>query len=97
MNLMQKIAAGESLTAQDIANMQSIEVSNANLRVALVKLSLYAQINTAVNNSTDEELKVLWDYSSTIFNYHPSVCKMAVALGMTEEQMLQIFSLASTL
>ena len=75
----------------------SIPSINARqIRMALTKLSLRAQVEAAVL-AGDQDLKDWWDYSLTFERNHPEVAAMATALNVASAQVDTVWSLGATL
>ena len=85
----------EELEAKFKASVpQSITMRQA--RLALVEGGLLATINNAIAQGTDEVMKVEWEYSDEVRRDWDSLITMANGLGMTEDDLDNLFILAST-
>jgi hypothetical protein len=93
MTLIEKIANGISLSKGDIQSITSIEISASQLRINLLKCGLLQQVESAISTSDNEELKIMWEYSTVIYNYDVNVCKLAIAMNISEEELFNIFNL----
>jgi hypothetical protein len=65
-------------------------------RLALLQSGLLASVNAAVA-AADEETKITWEFSSEVNRNHPFVATLATALGLTDAQLDDLFTLAATL
>jgi len=72
------------------------EVSPRQIRRALSIVGLREAVEGAVATA-DEEVKDAWFYSTAFYRDNPLVLNLAVALNKTEEELDNIFILASTL
>jgi hypothetical protein len=90
-------------TQQEIDSFESqippkpITVSAWQIRKALNQLNLRTTIETAVSNSSDQDLKDGWEYAKEFESNNPLVLSMGKAIGKTESEMYQVFQLAETL
>lgn len=65
-------------------------------RRALSQAGLRSAVETAIA-AADEETQDTWEYAVTIERSHPMLVAMASALGVTDEQLDDLFRLAATL
>lgn len=72
-------------------------VSMRQARLALFKQGLLSTITTAIESSTDEELKIEWEYATTVRRDLPNLIALATSLGLTSDDLDNLFRLASTL
>jgi hypothetical protein len=69
-------------------------VTMRQARLALHRAGLLTQVNSAI---TDPEAQIEWEYAMTVERHSPLVQNLSVGLGLTEEQLDNLFTLASTL
>lgn len=78
-----------------------VSVTPRQIRLALLASGIsLSTIDAAINSMpepTKSIAKVTWDYSTLVFRSNPLIVTMAPALGLTSEQIDQLFILASTL
>jgi len=53
-------------------------------------------IDSAIASSTDEALKIEWEYAMDVKRTWTSLIALATSLGMTETQLDDLFALAMT-
>lgn len=75
---------------------QPIIVSPRQIRQALTASGLRANVELAVANG-DQDLKDWWEFATTFESNHPMVVSMATGLGVTEQQLTDLFNLAKSL
>lgn len=75
---------------------EGVVVTMRQARLALLEQGLLATVDTAVANSDDEALKIEWEYAMDVKRNWTSLVALAHALGMTDEQLDGLFTLAST-
>ena len=66
-------------------------------RLALLAVNLLAAVDEAIATSSDEVLKVEWEYASEVRRDWVNLITMATSLGMTEEQLDDLFIEAAKL
>ncbi len=66
-------------------------------RLALLAVNLLATVAEAIATGTDEVLKVEWEYASEVRRDWVNLINMATSLGMTEEQLDDLFIKGSKL
>lgn len=71
------------------------EVSPYQARVALLQAGLLSQVDTIVNASGNDALKIAWEYANAFYRHSAFISSLAPALGLTEEQVDQLFIAAS--
>lgn len=64
-------------------------------RLALNQLGLRAAVEAAVA-SADQDTKDTWEFATTVERTNPQLCAMASSLGLTEDQLDGLFTLAAT-
>lgn len=75
-------------------------VTMRQARLALLQQGLLSQVQTAIDSLPSpqkEAAQIEWDYSSEVHRNKPFVQLLGAALGLTEEQLDNLFLLASTL
>lgn len=75
-------------------------VTMRQARLALLQQGLLYQVQTAIDSLPSpqkEAAQIEWDYSSEVHRDKPFVQLLGAALGLTEEQLDNLFTLASTL
>ena len=75
---------------------EGMVVTMRQARLALLEQGLLATVDTAIANSDDEALKIEWEYAMDVKRNWTSLVALAHALGMTDEQLDGLFTLAST-
>lgn len=75
---------------------QPIIVSPRQIRQALTASDLRENVELAVANG-DQDLKDWWEFATTFESNHPMVVGMATGLGVTEQQLTDLFNLAKSL
>ena len=75
---------------------QSANCTAYQFRAALNELSKRQQVETAVTDSTSQDLKDAWEYGTTYDRLSPYVLDMQAALGSTDDEVDAIFELAVT-
>lgn len=96
--------ANNALTAWEVANTPLPDpepqipsvVSMRQARLALLQEGLLATVNTAIEAGSEAD-KITWEYATEVNRSEPLVQNMAVSLGVTQQQMDDLFTLASTL
>lgn len=78
---------------QEVAAIPS-SVTMRQARLALLQAGLLAQVDAAI---TDPAAKIEWEYAQTVERTSSLTQSMAASLGLTEAQLDQLFSQASTL
>ena len=71
-------------------------VSPRQIRQALTRANLRSQVEDAVT-AGDQDLKDWWEFATSCERNHPMVVEMAQGLGVTDEQLDDLFNLAATL
>lgn len=61
------------------------------VRSVLKTNNLFDQAQTAINASTNENLKLVWEYGNFADRNSPSIAELATALGLTDAQVDQMF------
>lgn len=77
-----------------------LSVTMRQARLALLQTGKLAQVNTAVAampGAAGDAARIEWEFSSTVERHRPLVESLGVALGMTDAQLDDLFTLAATL
>ncbi len=77
-------------------NTEVTEVSMRQARLALLQYSLLTAVNTAIANGNEAD-KIEWEYATTVVKSSPLVQNMVSYLGLSKEQLDNLFNVASTL
>jgi hypothetical protein len=75
-------------------------VTMRQARLALLQQGLLTQINNAVASmpgAQGEAVRIEWEFSSTVERNRPLVQALAASLGLTPQQLDDLFTLAATL
>lgn len=83
------------ITPQPIVEQEVKVVDPMRLRLALNQLGLRSTVETAIANSGDQTLKDAWEYAISFNTESPLLKTMAYALGLTDEDLKNLFILAS--
>lgn len=70
-------------------------VSPAQIREALLDSNLLDAVEAAVSAGS-RKLQIWWEFATQFERNHPLVISMATTLGVSEEQLDQLFALAAT-
>ena len=70
--------------------------SPRQIRQALTQVGLRAGVEAAVATGS-QDLKDWWEFATSLERQHPMVLAMAQGIGVTEQQLDDLFVLASTL
>lgn len=76
------------------------QVSMRQARLALIQQELLQQVNSAIASLSEPEKSIVeteWEYASVVDRSSPWIASMTIALGLTDEQMDDLFKLAATL
>jgi hypothetical protein len=74
----------------------SMKCSAYQIRQALSAAGLRDQVESAVA-AGDQEMKDAWQYAQTFERLHPKIVQIGVALGQTDAQLDDLFTLGMTL
>ncbi|KLD95811.1 hypothetical protein [Aliarcobacter butzleri] len=72
-------------------------ITQRQCRLMLHKMGKYKEVVTFIENSEDDEIKIEWEYASTIERNNPLVSTLGEQLGLTKEQLDNLFVEASKL
>lgn len=73
------------------------EVSMRQAKVALFQMGMLAQINSIIESSSDEILKLEWQYAQTVKRSWPTLPSLAQQIPLTDEDIDNLFILADSL
>lgn len=73
------------------------EVTMRQARLALLQLKKLAAVTAAIAASTDDALKIEWEFASTVKRTSTSTIAIATALTLTDADLDKLFTLADTL
>lgn len=95
--LLTNLPAREKETLRKLA-----VVTPAQLRLALLEIGVDLEsIDTAIANIADikqrKQAEILWNYANEVQRNHPLISSFGKTLGLSEEQIDDIFSLAKTI
>ena len=82
---------------QQIEDAKPKVVTMRQARLALLQSGLLATIETAITSGTDEAMKIEWEYATEVKRDWGSLVALTTALGMTSQELDNLFQLASTL
>lgn len=86
----------EELEAERLAKVpQSITTTQG--RIALKLMGILDQVNTMIENSNDESLKIYWEYSLSWDRQNSYISSMGNLLGMSEQDLDNFFIEASNI
>ena len=83
--------------AQQIEDAKPKVVTMRQARLALLQSGLLATIETAITDGTDEAMKIEWEYATEVKRDWSSLIALTETLGMTSQELDDLFQLASTL
>jgi len=86
------IYTGEDMPVEPVPQT----VSPRQIRIALTATGLRSTVENAVKAGS-QDLKDWWEYALDIERGHPLIVSMAQSLGVNEQQLDDLFSLAATL
>lgn len=69
-------------------------VSMKQARLALLHFGIYDQVQSTITDPAD---KIVWDYATSVDRGDPLVAHMAAAFKLSDTQLDELFTLASTL
>ena len=82
---------------QQIEEAKPKVVTMRQARLALLQSGLLQTVQDAIANSTDEAMKIEWEYATEVKRDWDSLVTLTTALGITDLQLDDLFQLASTL
>ena len=72
-------------------------VTMRQARLALLQSGLLDTVETAITTGTDEAMKIEWEYATDVRRDWASLIALTETLGMTAEQLDELFRLANSL
>lgn len=90
----------KELDAEIVAERAGMKVSMRQARLALNQSGLLSSVETAIASLPEPQkttVSIEWEYAHVVDRMSPWMGDMAIALGMTEEEMDDLFRLAATL
>ena len=82
---------------QQIEDAKPKVVTMRQARLALLQSGLLQTVQDAIANSTDEAMKIEWEYATEVRRDWGSLITLVTQLGITDLQLDDLFQLASTL
>ena len=82
---------------QQIEDAKPKVVTMRQARLALLQSGILQTVQDAIANSTDEAMKIEWEYATEVKRDWGSLVALTTALGMTSQELDNLFQLASTL
>ena len=82
---------------QQIEDAKPKVVTMRQARLALLQSGLLQTVQDAIANGTDEAMKIEWEYATEVKRDWGSLVALTTALGMTSQELDNLFQLASTL
>ena len=87
----------ETELLQQIEDAKPKVVTMRQARLALLQSELLTAVETAIVNGTDEAMKIEWEYATDVRRDWASLIALTGTLGMTAEQLDELFILAGSL
>lgn len=88
----------EELDRQLQEKRMSMVCTNYQARQALILAGLYNSVDLAMNDpNVDLSAKVAWEYAGNFYRISPFVSSIAVSLGLTDEQLDNLFEQAMSI
>ena len=87
----------ETELLQQIEDAKPKVVTMRQARLALLQSELLTAVETAIVNGTDEAMKIEWEYATDVRRDWASLIALTETLGMTAEQLDELFILAGSL
>lgn len=72
-------------------------VTMRQARLALLKSGILTDVTNAIESGTDEELKIEWEYAMEVRRDWQNLINLATSLGLTDDNLDDLFTLAGTL
>ena len=96
-NGMTEISESEMIELTKTHNVAPSVVTMRQARLALLQEGLLATIESAIQNGTDEAMKIEWEYATEVRRDWASLVTLTESLGMTSTELDSLFTIASTL
>lgn len=85
-----------SLSIEEIR--QSMKVTSFQAHAAVARAGLYDEVTSLIENElTPIETKLAWNKAQTFERLSPAILTMGVALGLSDEQLDDLFNVAKTI
>jgi len=78
-------------------NYFSEPVRLVKLKLALVALNMFDDINNFINTYATQSIKIWWEYGDNVDFLSERMIELKEALGITDEQYKQIYELCKTI
>ena len=101
--LFSEIHAAGTATAYVAPPVEPVASTTVNVitmrqaRLALLQAGLLTTIQNAITTSTDEAMKIEWEYATEIKRSWPNLIALTTSLGMTTEDLDALFVLGKSL
>ena len=82
---------------QQIEDAKPKVVTMRQARLALLQSGLLAIVESAITDGTDEAMEIEWEYATEVKRDWSSLIALTETLGMTSQELDDLFQLASTL
>lgn len=82
--------------SEEIINGIPQVVTMRQARLALSQQGLLNTVNNIINNSTNEDLKIEWEYTSTVERNWQSLIELSGVLGLSSNDLDNLFLLANS-
>lgn len=92
-----EVEAAQIAGEEAIASFVPEQVPMWAVRTVLQNDGLFDQAQTLINSSTDNALKNVWEYGNFASRNSASIISLATALGLTSEQVDQMFRDANSI
>ncbi|MFY4756348.1 hypothetical protein ACOTVZ_02745 [Aliarcobacter butzleri] len=86
-----------SYVAPEVIVVVPTSITQRQCRLMLVQIGKYQEAVAFIENSQDDTIKIEWEYASTIERNNPLVSTLGEQLGLTKEQLDNLFVEASKL
>lgn len=84
------------IEAQEAAAKLTQSVSMRQARLALLQSGLLATVEAAIATGSEAD-QITWEYATEVRRGDPLVVNLSASLGLTEQQLDDLFKLAATL
>jgi len=98
--MFKNIKTLEELQAEALQKIEDAKpkvVSMGQARAALIRTGMFDTVNNTIMANDDLELKSDWEYRTEVRRDWPALIALTETLGITKEQLDDLFQLASTL
>ncbi len=95
-----EVTAGQTWTGTEFVDTPEVitipvSVTMRQARLALLENNLLDAVNTAMETATEAD-KIEWEYATSVHRDSALVVNMGIALGLTDEDLDNLFILADT-